>query len=736
MSAPFPYLLAFGFVNLPLLGWLAAAAAPLLIHLWMRRKYREAPWAAMEYLLAALRRQSRRLHFEQWLLLAVRTLLVVLVVLAVAEPYLERPLLGLAPPGRTHRVLVLDGSFSMAYQPAEQTRFDRAKELAREIVESAPAGDAFTLLLMTSPPQVVVGTPALAADEVAAEIEALRQPHTTADLPAVVPRIREVIETARRESPRLVRHEVYFLTDLQRAAWAPRVSKAAREELRRQVGRLAEAATLMLIDVGQPAADNLAVADLRLLTAPAIAGRTCRFEATVKSFAAQAATRQPVELLVNGRRVAQRHVDVPAGGEATVAFEHRFDRPGDHAVEARAEGDDLLVDNRRYLAVPVRRSVSVLGIEGRPSGRPFGGAAAYLAVALAPGDEPGLSPPFDVEVAPESAILERDLSRYDVLAMCNVAQFTAGEADVLSAYLRGGGSLLVFLGDQVMPDRYNRALGPAAKEANRLLPAALGPVVETPEGRLDPLEYRHPMLEAFRGAEHAGLLTAPVLRHVRLEVPDDTSARVALRLPGGDPLIVEQPFGRGRVVLVATSADTSWTPMPLLPSYVPLVQEMVAFCLADRMAGRSILTGEPLRGIVAAAEGRTSVEVRTPEGDRREVRLSGLGNQRDWTFPATWQSGVYAVRMAAADEQEQLFAANVDTAQSDLTQVDLQRLGDEAWPGVPFEYKTTWQEPERPQPMALRGGPGRLHVVLLAAALLLLLAETFLAWRFGYQTQP
>ena len=728
-------LLAFGFVNLPLLGWLAAAAAPVVIHLWMRRKYRETSWAAMEYLLAAVRRQSRRLHFEQWLLLAVRTMLIVLVVLAIAEPYLDRPLLRLASGGRTHRVLVLDGSFSMAYQPADQTRFARAKELAREIVESAPAGDAFTLLLMTSPPQVVVGTPALAADEVAAEIEALRQPHTTADLPGTIPLIGKVIETARRESPRLTHHEVYFLTDLQRAAWAPSVSKAARAELQRRVESLAETATLALIDVGQPAADNLAVTALRLLTTPAIAGRTCRFEATVKSFAAQPVARQAVELLVDGRRVAQRHVDVPAGGEATVLFEYRFDVPGDHAVEVRAEGDSLPVDNRRYLAVTVRRSVSVLCVEGRPSGRPFGGACDYLAVALAPGDEPGLSHPIDVEVVPESALLERDLSRYDSVAMCNVAQFTSGEADVLSAYVRGGGSVVFFMGDRVMPDRYNRELGVEARKANRLLPAELGPVVETPEGRLDPLGYRHPMLEAFRGADQAGLLTAPVGRHVRFTVPDEGPARVALRLPGGDPLIVEQAFGRGRVVLVATSADTSWTPMPLLPSYVPLVQEILAFCLADRMTGRNVTAGEPLRGTVAAVGESGAVEVRTPEGERREVRLSGPGNRRDWTFPATWQTGIYAVRTAPPDEQEKLFAANVDTAESDLAQVSLDRLRGEVWPGIPFEYKTTWQEPDRPQPVALRGGPGRLHLVLLGAALCLLLLETFLAWRFGYQAQ-
>ncbi len=733
MLAPLPWLLAFGFVNLPLLGWLAAAAAPTLIHLWMRRRYRESHWAAMEYLLAAVRKQSRRLRLEQWLLLAVRTLLVVFVVLAVAQPFLERPLLGRVPGGHTHRILVLDGSLSMAYQPTEQTRFARAKEIAREMVENAPVGDAFTVLLITSPPQVVVGTPARAGDELAAEIEALRQSHTAADLRALVPRVREVLETAQRESPRLVRHEIYFLTDLQRAAWAPDDSKAAQADLQRQVAKLAEAATLVVIDVGQPMADNLAVADLRLLTAPAIAGRTCRFEANVKSFAAGAVSQQSVELLVDGRRVAQRYVDVPAGGEATVQFEYRFDRPGDRAVEVRAEGDSLPVDNRRYLAVPVHRSVRVLCIEGRPSGEPFGGPGAYLAVALAPNDDRGLSTPVEVEVAPESALMERDLSGYEALALCNVAQFTPGEANVLSAYVRGGGSLLLFMGNLVMPDRYNRVLGPGATKENRLLPAVLGPAVESPKGRLDPLEYRHPMLDAFRGVEQAGLLTTPIDRHVRLDVPERGSARVVLRLPGGDPLIVEQPFGRGRVVLVATSADTSWTPMPLLPSFVPLVQEMLAFCLAGRITGRNTTTGSPLRGIVAAAGGISSVEVRTPDGDRREVRLSGLGNQRDWTFADTWQSGMYAVRTVAPEAQEMLFAVNIDIAESELVQIGVDRLREEVWPGVPFEYKTTWQEPERPKTVSLRGGHGRLHIALLAGALGLLLLETLLAWRFGYQ---
>src|SRR5438552_3687249 len=126
-------LFAFGFSNLAMLGWLAAAAAPLLIHLWSRHRFRESPWAAMQFLLAAMRKNARRLQLQQWLLLAVRTLIIVLVVLAVAEPYGEQLLAG-GGASPAHKVLVIDGSYSMAYRPDGNTNFARSKQLAAELV--------------------------------------------------------------------------------------------------------------------------------------------------------------------------------------------------------------------------------------------------------------------------------------------------------------------------------------------------------------------------------------------------------------------------------------------------------------------------------------------------------------------------------------------------------------------------------------------------------------------------
>ena len=55
-----------------------AAAVPVIIHLLNRKRYVVVNWAAMRFLLAAQKKNVRRLKLEQWLLLAVRTLLVLL----------------------------------------------------------------------------------------------------------------------------------------------------------------------------------------------------------------------------------------------------------------------------------------------------------------------------------------------------------------------------------------------------------------------------------------------------------------------------------------------------------------------------------------------------------------------------------------------------------------------------------------------------------------------------------
>ncbi|MEX2111652.1 MAG: BatA domain-containing protein, partial [Pirellulales bacterium] len=597
-----PLLIAFGFGNLLMLGWLAAAAAPILIHLWNKRKYREVPWAAIEYLLAAMRKNSRRMRLEQWLLLAVRTLIIVLVVMAVAQPFLEQAGFNFMPGGRTLKVLVLDGSYSMEYKPTDKSRFDSAKQWATRIVDESAQGDAFALVLMASPPSVIVASPASEPTDFLDEIENLRLPHGGADLPATLLQVEQILQAA--EGGGWARQEVFFLTDLGRNTWVPDLKDADLAQYHQRLASLAERAALAVVDVGQAQADNLAATGLSPDAPFATLARDVGFSAQVRNFGSQPRNHHLVEFHVDGRRVKESYIDVPAGEQASIAFSHRFDTPGDHVVEVRLGPDLLDVDNHRWHSVPVKEQLRVLCVNGKPATTGMSGATDYLALALDPDAADSIAPGVvAVDVILESALLERDLSRYDCIFLCNVAQFTASEAQVLSNVLTRGGGVVFFLGDQVLADRYNREL--ASEQGVRVLPARLGDVVSGGQShyRLDPLNYRHPLLRVFEGREQSGLLTTPVYKYLRLALAPDSQARVALAFDGGDPAIVEETIGAGRSILVATDGSLSsvdpasndpWTTMPAWPSFVPLVQEVLAWAVRGQMNEHNVTVGAQL----------------------------------------------------------------------------------------------------------------------------------------------
>ena len=111
---------------------------PIIIHLLNRRRFKTVSWAAMEFLLRAMRKNRRRLRFEQLLLLATRCLLVLLLGMALARP-LGCENSALAKLGRrtSLNVYVIDTSYSMAYEVNQAERQDASRS-SEEAGEEAP----------------------------------------------------------------------------------------------------------------------------------------------------------------------------------------------------------------------------------------------------------------------------------------------------------------------------------------------------------------------------------------------------------------------------------------------------------------------------------------------------------------------------------------------------------------------------------------------------------------------
>src|SRR5438093_11321858 len=84
--------LAFGFVTWAFFwAGLGAISIPIIIHILNRRRFKTVSWAAMEFLLRAMRKNRRRLRCGQWLLLGTRCSVLRLVATAPARRLMKPP---------------------------------------------------------------------------------------------------------------------------------------------------------------------------------------------------------------------------------------------------------------------------------------------------------------------------------------------------------------------------------------------------------------------------------------------------------------------------------------------------------------------------------------------------------------------------------------------------------------------------------------------------------------------
>jgi hypothetical protein len=377
----------------------------------------------------------------------------------------------------------------------------------------------------------------------------------------------------------------------------------------------------------------------------------------------------------------------------------------------------------------------VLLVDGHFKSEPYQAETDYLAQALNPSEAPpGSSTTFKTEVISESQLARHELAAYDAVVLCNVAQFSQAEVAALEDVLKRGGGVVIFGGDQVVADNYNRLL---FADGKGILPASVGPSRGDASRKeaafsFDPLGYRDPILAEFRGQSDAilaGLTQTLIYQYHLLQLPKGSDARIAMAFETGDPAIVEAPRYRGTVIQVATSADSGWTSWPVHNSYPPVMQRLVLQASAGPIAERNIKVGQPFDQSFPASEASSPVTVVNPKRQTTTTKLQPSGGVSRLHYDKTDLSGRYQVRLATPVPQESSFAANPDPIESDLAKLDKEQLAEVA-PGWNVLYLTNWRElTENAESVGRRG---EFHRPFLYGLLVLLLFESFLAWRFGH----
>jgi len=668
-----------GFLNpLALWGGLAAAgvAVPIIIHLLYRKNRKQTKWAAMELLRKALVVRSGQVKLEDFLILALRCLAILLIAGSLLRPTLKQDSIAGLGEQRVGMVIAIDSSYSMGH--GEHSRFEKAVETARTILGTASEGDPVTIVRLSSHPEILVRRSGYDPGTFGDVLDGQKTPSKyRLGLETSVEQLRELIGELKTPIK-----ECYIITDAQDADWATVSGEGAAifEDL-------ATESDLFVVPVSPESEGNLSLARLEYQSGALRAKATGRFAAIVRNEGRTATDGGVVELFVNDELVTRRNVGmIKAGEPQPVPFYITFDKPGDVRLKARLSKDDLMVDNERFGVVQVAPRVRALVVDGAPpgGGGDLSRAGAFYAVKGIQLRDRDPESPLTVSQVEASNLSLENLSDFDVIVMTDVSDLAPEVVDRLRGFVSRGGGLVVFLGEQVDPELYNQRFGASGGGASggsvALLPGTLGQPVsvspDLPNGwTIEASKAQHSLAQIATRLKDGMLETARVTKMIQVE--PNAEADVLWKVAEVDaPLALTHKVGGGEVVMVTTSADRSWNELPVHPLYSMFLQQAVT-TLSSRPDERHFHVGGTVEIPVPGRKLNDPLSVTGPDGQTAELRVtasSTQGNQQVVCAIDASRVGVYTIAGgggAGGEDNAPISAAvNVEAIESNVRVID------------------------------------------------------------------
>ncbi|HEY2342013.1 MAG TPA: VWA domain-containing protein, partial [Chthoniobacteraceae bacterium] len=454
-----------------LLYGFAALAAPIIIHLWQRKRVVKVAFSTLRFLKVVAARTSRSAKVENLLLLLLRCLIVALVIAAAARPVVStesaRFFGGNVP--RTVAI-VIDQSTSMGYKSGDETRLERAKEQAQAVIDDLKSGDEVAVISVNDRPQMLVAEPTVNHAVARQAIEGVQLTEGKTDFSAALREARKAVG----QKVRGVK-QIFLFTDNQESGWRFD-HNATFDDAWKQMNP-----KFVVVRPDDLSPVNAAVTKVRFDTPFAAAGTLARGIATVENHSA-AALRDLLEIKIGNDRLAQKPVEAGPGTTVEVPFEFQTPTVSGRWLQGSANlsGDNLPADDHAYFLLPLYQAPRVVIVEqgeGPEKARP----AFFLRKALAAG-----SAGAPIKTITPNELDEFPVDPYSAVFLAGVPNISDRSSVRLDRYLESGGTVVFFPSDQTEISSIARL---------EWLPAKPTKIVELPVGRLAAraLEPQHPL---------------------------------------------------------------------------------------------------------------------------------------------------------------------------------------------------------------------------------------------------
>ena len=618
------------------------AGLPLLLHLLNKGFPRHFKFPSVELIKETMARRSKVHRWRHWILLLLRTVFLLLLLLAFLQPVLKR--FGSNPADNHGRqVLILfDHSVSMEHRGDGPASRERAIYEAAKLIDSLGPDDTVNILLMEPNPAVCFVS--FSKDTAGAKrfLNQLKPGFGRADVNLAN------TTAARLFSQAAVRPEIYYLSDFERKKWA-----------NANFTMMPPAVKLFLVDFGPSHRDNHAILDARPSQAETLAGDTVPFEITIGNFS-ETPFNDRVTVTLDKKFSFDQEVSIAPWSEGQVTVPVSVGGPGVHLCEVRLPPDALEYDNHFFLTLAVREKEEVLivtdGADERKSG------AYYLKTALNPfEDEAGSLLP---RIISSGELSPSRIAGVQKIFFTQVNPLSPPAYDAVAKFLFQGGGLVYFLDGSADAENLaglEKRFGPNTMPM-RLSRRIVATNVTAGAQQITRGDFQSPYLKLFQGDARQDLALLEFYDYYQAGAT--SAGGVLLEYGDRSPAMASLHYGLGTLLLLNFSAGEFSSNLARQRIFPAWMQNLVKAISTDEPPPSSYTVSTTLHTEIWRSEMHN--EIISPAGAPVTTQRELTGERCSITFTPD-QLGFYTLGLP---RPLYAFGINPATDESDLRQID------------------------------------------------------------------
>lgn len=616
-----------------------AVGLPILLHLVRHQPKNILPFSSLRFLTHKPPQTNSRNKIENWLLLMLRAIAVMLLVAAFARPFFKNTDLKLSAANPIHQtILLIDTSSSMQ----RGTLWKEAQATADRILQQADQDQVaiYTFDRQLNAVKPLTETKSTSAKQVQQSdrerLSSLKPGWNATNLGLALTEIATLIQQQTISDPTgtmLQNSTIELITDFQDGAQLQALSEFAwPAELQVHLHQIADK---------QPGN-----AGLQLLALDDEGQATIRI---VNSADSQQEQFQVSFLTESGKSEDAQQVYVPAGQTRVIRLPAPESKQTMNQIVLTGDHHDF--DNTVYLQPREQPQLKIVHY-----GIPAAGstdAPDYFAKRAFP-----TTPRRKVEfltVGPESPQVLLTENRIHLMIISR--DLTPDETELIQTYLEQGGVVLFSLNQPQSGVTLQQVLSlpktdlTAEAEVNGF-------------ALLTDIQFEHPLFQMFQAPEFSDFTKLKFWNFRRLSLPQDIPHQVLARFDHEHPAIVRLPRGAGQLFVTTFG----WTPeasqFALSTKFVPMLNAILTLSTNQIDGPSQYLVGEA----VQLPESLKAAKITVPQSS--PIQLAA-GQQQ---FEQTIKPGLYQVTAETEAAPVQKFVVNLDIEESKTAPLEREKL--------------------------------------------------------------